>query len=126
MKMIMKTVTHVLPFALLSLPLACASSGFSKTVRSDVQSQISSIQSDLASCYSDALKRDRKAQGTVVVSFIAKSGTGKFEDVKVIRSDINDPALQECVVGKVSGLALVTPVKNQVAIEYPLAFSARD
>lgn len=122
----LKTQQPLLALALLTLAGACAGSGFGKTVRTDVQSQMASIQNDLATCYSDTLTRDRQAQGTVVVSFVAKSGSGKFEEVKVVKSDINDPGMQQCVVQKVSTLALATPVKNQVAVEYPLSFSARD
>lgn len=128
----MKTTKRMAFFALFGVSSllagagGCAGSGFGKGVRTDVQGRMASIGGDLAACYSDALTRDRQAQGTVVVSFVARMGTGKFDDVKVVRSDITDPAMQQCVVQKVGALALQTPVKNQVAVEYPLAFSAHD
>ncbi len=121
--------THTLRLAFLAVAVAmvgCAGSGFGKAVRSDVESRMSSIRDQLAACYSEALTRNRQVQGTVVVSFVARSGSGKFEDVRVVRSDIADPAMQQCVAGHVGALALQTPSKNHVAVEYPLAFSAND
>lgn len=108
------------------LASGCAGSGFDKAVRKDVESRMTTAQPKFGDCYTDALKRNRKATGTVVVSFVAKANSGKFEDVKVVRSDIGDPQLDKCVIDQISALTLEKPVKNQVLVEYPIAFSAHD
>ena len=105
---------------------SCAGSGFSTAVRSDVQARMTSVQPKFADCYAKALKRNRKVEGTVVVSFVAKANSGKFEEVRVVRSDIADPELDMCVVKEISDLKLDKPAKNQVAVEYPIAFLAND
>lgn len=105
---------------------ACAGSGFDKAVRSDVEARMSGAQPKLTACYVDALKRNRKAQGTVVVEFVAKANSGKFEDVRVVSSDLADPELDKCVAAEVASLVLEKPVKNQVAVHFPVVFSAKD
>lgn len=108
------------------LAVGCAGTGFDKAVRTDVESRMTTAQPKFSDCYTEALKRNRKATGTVVVSFVAKANSGKFDDVKVVRSDIGDPELDKCVVAQVSALVLEKPAKNQILVEYPIAFSAHD
>src|SRR5687767_3915403 len=97
-------VQTTLLFITCTTMVACAGSGFGKGLRPDVEARMNSIRTPLATCYKQALKRDRNAQGTMVVSFVAHSGTGKFADVHVLRSDIADPDMQQCVVGQVQTL----------------------
>ncbi|MDX2018663.1 MAG: AgmX/PglI C-terminal domain-containing protein [Deltaproteobacteria bacterium] len=121
-----KSILLGLVTAAFVLGSGCAGSGFDKAVRTDVESRMTTAQPKFGDCYAEALKRNRKATGTVVVSFVAKANSGKFEDVKVVRSDIGDPQLDKCVIDQISGLTLEKPVKNQVLVEYPIAFSAHD
>jgi len=105
---------------------ACSGSGFGKPTRDDVQAQMTVAQPKLATCYAAALKRNRKAEGTVLVSFVAKANTGKFEDIAIVRSDISDPDLDKCVIAELGTLALSKPTKSHLAVEYPVSFTAED
>jgi hypothetical protein len=104
----------------------CASSGFGKSTRDDVEAQMTAAQPKLVACYGEALKRNRKAEGTVTVSFVAKAKTGKFEDIKVVRSGMSDPELDKCVIAELGTLALSKPTKSHVAVEYPVSFTASE
>lgn len=105
---------------------ACSGSGFGQPTRDDVQAQMAVAQPKLATCYAAALKRNRKAEGTVLVSFVAKANTGKFEDITIVRSDLNDPDLDKCVIAALGALALGKPTKSHIGVEYPISFTAQD
>jgi hypothetical protein len=127
MKSSVRSLGGALAMASLSLSLgACSGSGFGKPTRDDVQAQMTAAQPKFAECYADALKRNRKVQGTVVVSFVAKAKTGKFEEIKIVRSDISDPDLDKCIIAQLGTLTLSSPTKSHVAVEYPVSFTAED
>lgn len=115
---------------LLALVLAtaagCASSGLGDATRQDVSARMATIQQPVATCYGEALKRNRKLKGSMMVAFSAARDTGKFSNVKVTRNDLSDPELEACVREQVGGLALAQPTKVDVAVEYPLDFNPID
>ncbi len=105
------------------LTAACSRTGMGDAVRKDVNERMQTTQSPIASCYEEALKRNRKLRGQLHLSFTAEPNTGKFTNIKVTRDDLNDAALTTCVTEKVSALALATPQKSAVAITYPFEFA---
>lgn len=112
---------------LTSLTVACGGTGTGKSVRNDVTTQMLTIESPVAKCYEDALKRSRKLSGTMVLSFRVEPKTGKFKDARVANSEVPDQELQDCVVREVLGLVLAKPQKTVVGIDsYPLRFSPLD
>ena len=118
----------LLKISILSLVMgtaaACGGAGTGKGVRTDVTKQMSTIQAPVASCYKEALTRSRKTAGTMVLSFKIEPKTGKFKDAAVASSSLGDPALEKCVVGEVSKLALTKPQSTVVGIDsYPIKFS---
>ena len=105
---------------------ACANSGMGGAVRSDISLRMASVQQPIAGCYEQALARNRKLQGRMVLSFQAAAGTGKFTGVQVIENELPDPQLVDCVIGQIGSLALAQPQKSAVAVTYPLRFTPED
>ncbi len=105
------------------LGAACVKNGLGEGVRTDVTKRMESKQSTIADCYHAALKRDRKIRGQMVLAFRAAPTTGKFEQVEIVRDDLQDTALAECVKDAVATLALEAPQKTAVSITYPLDFA---
>ena len=105
---------------------ACGGSGLGKEVRTDVSKRMNTARDPIAACYEQALQRNRKLQGRMVLEFTAAPDTGKFTNVKVVRNDLRDTELTECVVSEVGELALAKPQKTAVSVTYPLQFSPLD
>jgi hypothetical protein len=110
---------------LLSASLAaCGGAGTGKAVRADVTKQMSSIEAPAAACYKEALTRSRKIKGTIVLAFKIEPKTGKFKSASIVRSDVDDAALESCVVAEVSKLVLSKPQSTVVGIDtYPIRFA---
>lgn len=104
----------------------CANSGFGEGVRKDVGARMTAAGAPISACYEAALARNRKLKGTMQLAFVAEKGTGKFTQVRVERTDLADPELERCVVEQVGRLALETPQKANVSIQYPLEFAWLD
>jgi outer membrane murein-binding lipoprotein Lpp len=101
----------------------CAKSGMGEAVRTDVTARMESARGPITDCYAKALKLDRKLRGMIVLQFTAAAGTGKFEQISVLRDDMNDAMLQKCVIDSVALLKLATPQKSNLSITYPLDFA---
>jgi hypothetical protein len=101
----------------------CASSGLGDGPRMDVTAQMATIQQPVSTCYGQALMRNRKLRGTLVVAFDTEPGTGKFKNVKIARNELPDPELEACVREQVGALALAKPTKTKIGVEYPLTFN---
>lgn len=104
----------------------CASTGLGDGPRQDVTARMATIQQPVAGCYEAALKRNRKLKGALVVTFDTAPETGKFTNVKVVRNELPDPELEACVKEKVESLALATPPKTKLGVEYPFSFNPLD
>ena len=107
----------------LGLGLGCGKTGLGDNVRKDIAARMQTVQDPITGCYRDALQRDRKLRGQMVVSFSATAKTGQFQDVRVTRNDLRDPELDRCVIEQVSSLALAQPQKTTVSASYPLDFA---
>jgi len=77
----------------------------------------------LSKCYAQLLATTPAAAGNAVVAFRIQPNTGRFTGVKMVRSQINDPAFNKCVLGVVSDL-YVSPAPSFIidVIEYPIGF----
>lgn len=108
------------------LGASCAHTGFDDQTRADVSARVASLQAPLAGCYEQSLKRNRRLQGTMVISFITEAGSGRFMDVRVSSNELADPELATCVTAQVQTLKLAQPPKTQLAVDYPLHFAPSD
>jgi len=118
----MHRFTGFIPFVLLAT--ACGGAGTGKGVRTDVTTQMASAEGPISECYKTALTRSRRFAGDVVVSFRIEPKTGKFKEVRVAHSEINDAELQQCIIAEVGKLVLAKPQKTTVGIDtYPIRFS---
>lgn len=101
----------------------CAGAGFGQATRTDIEKQMATAEPMIQSCYASALQRDRKAAGTMVVRVKTDPETGEFRRASVASSDINDPQLDQCVLGTVTKLKLDEPTKTSVEADYPIEFT---
>lgn len=82
--------------------------------RTDTASLLETRNSQLQSCYDDALKSDAKMAGTVTVQFVVAKKTGMVENPQVDTTKSTAPAaLGQCVVKAVDGLVLNPADKNE-------------
>jgi hypothetical protein len=101
----------------------CGGSGMSAAVRDDINARMESAKPAITECYAKELKLDRKLRGMMVLQFNAAPSSGKFEGISVLRDDMNNPQLQQCVTGAVGTLQLAKPQKTKVNVTYPLDFA---
>lgn len=107
----------------LALALGCGGTGLGKETRADITARMESAQPSLETCYQTALKTNRKLQGTIVLSIVAAPKTGQFQDITVVRDELNDPEARACVIAEVGKLKLDKPQGSRVSINYPIHFS---
>jgi hypothetical protein len=103
--------------------VGCSKAGMGASVRSDVTARMESARDPIAACYASGLEKNRKLKGTIVVSFRAAPSSGAFEGIEVVRDDVGDPTVTECVLAEVAKLKLATPQKTALAITYPIDFA---
>jgi hypothetical protein len=103
---------------------ACGGAGTGKGLRTDVTTQMNTIEPTVAGCYKEALARDRTTKGTIVLAFKIEPKTGKFIKAAVVSSNVGDNELETCVVAEVTKLVLAKPQKTKVGVDtYPIRFS---
>jgi hypothetical protein len=109
----------------LAIAAGCGgSTGLGKETRADITARMESAQPSLETCYQTALKSNRKLQGLIELSIVAAPQTGQFQDVTVVRDELNDPAVRACVIAEVGKLKLEKPPASRVSINYPIRFSS--
>ena len=82
--------------------------------RTDTQQLLSSRDAQIKSCYDDALKSDRKLEGTVALRFVVEKKSGELSGATIDPSRSTAPKpLGDCVLTAVKGLRLVPPDKNE-------------
>ncbi len=78
--------------------------------RDATQELLLTSQNEIQSCYDDILKQDKSAQGLVKINFTVQKDTGTIVDPAVDADGTTaPPALGECVVNSIQGLALTPP-----------------
>ena len=110
--------------ALLSVLFAvgCASSGVSVAVKEDLKKTIAAHQDPIQLCYKQALESNASLQGDLVLKFEIDQGKKVLSKVKVDKTTLNEPALEQCVVQETSELTLSKPPEAKLAVTYPLTF----
>ncbi len=122
----MNKTTFVLGSLLLAGALLVAT-GCTVTVsqaqRSNITQRMTGAGVPLAKCYADVLTTTPAAAGNAVVAFRVQPNTGRFTGVKMVRSQINDPAFNKCVVAVVADL-YISPAPSFTidVVEYPITF----
>ncbi|MCA9676762.1 MAG: hypothetical protein KC464_17135, partial [Myxococcales bacterium] len=101
---------------------ACTHAGTGPEVHADVVARMETTRPAITACCAAALERDRKLRGLLVVRFVAAPRTGAFGQLAILRDDLGDPALAQCVVTEVGKLVLATPQRAAVSVTYPLDF----
>jgi hypothetical protein len=101
---------------------ACSRTGTGTGVRTDITARMQSAQAPIQQCYADALQRNRKLRGMMVVMFRAASGSGQFGDLTVARDEPGDLPLRQCVLGEIGKLKLATPQRTSIDVSYPINF----
>lgn len=101
----------------------CAKSGMGADVRADITTQMQSASDPIQACYAEALKRDRKLRGRIELDMTAAPSTGEFVDVRVVRDEVGDPTMRQCVIEAVGVLRLAKPQSTKLAIRYPIDFA---
>ena len=105
-----------------SLTLGCAGACMGTEVRTDITAQMQVASSPIAACYKTALQSNRKLRGYMVLSFAAEPSSGKFVDGYVMRDELNDAGVRQCVLGEVAKLKLSKPQSTKVLVNFPLHF----
>ncbi len=112
-----------LKFMLVAISLAgCGGAGMGASVRTDITTQMQAASSPISACYQSALQSNRKLRGFMVLSFAAEPSTGKFVDGYVVRDELNDATVRQCVLGEVAKLKLSKPQSTKVLVNFPLNF----
>jgi hypothetical protein len=101
----------------------CKSAGMGAAVRTDVTAQMQSAQPAITSCYASALTTNRKLRGMIMLSFTAEPDSGKFINTVIVRDELNDPRMKQCVMTEISKLKLSKPQSTKVLVSYPLRFA---
>ncbi len=94
-----------------------------QTQRDNITMKMTGAGMPLAKCYAELLTTTPAAAGNAVVAFRIQPNTGRFTGVKMVRSQINDPAFNKCVVAIVSDL-YISPAPSFTidVLEYPISF----
>ena len=91
--------------------------------RDNITQKMTGAGMPLAKCYGALLTTTPAAAGNAVVAFRIQPNSGRFTGVKMVRSQINDPAFNKCVVGVISDL-YISPAPSFIidVVEYPIGF----
>lgn len=81
--------------------------------RDATRAVIETRSTQIKSCYDEVLKQDKAASGTVVVHFTVMEETGAITGAEVTPESTAPPALGQCVVNALDGLALDPPDARQ-------------
>lgn len=88
-----------------------------------LRTAVDARQPTLDECYGATLARDATAQGTMEVSLHVTESGGTVDQVKITRSEVADPTLQECVKSALVGVQLAPAPKANLEVAYTLTFA---
>ena len=95
----------------------------SQSQRDNITQRMTGAGLPLSKCYGDVLQTTPAAAGNAVVAFRVQPNTGRFTNVKLVRSQIADPAFNKGVVAIVSDLHISpAPSFTIDVVEYPISF----
>ena len=106
--------------------LGCGGTGLGVATKRDLQMQLEVARPGITTCYVAALQRNRNLSGMLTLDVLTEPKTGRFNDVKVLTSELNDPTLEGCVVTQISQLKLADPTTTVVGAQIPFRFTPVD
>jgi hypothetical protein len=107
---------------LLLFAIGCSAGGVSQAVKQDLQRAVAAHREPLQLCYEQALKTNAALEGEMVVKFEIEPGKTALSKVKIGRTTIDEPSLEQCIVQETSELTLSKPPEAKLAVTYPLSF----
>ena len=117
-----KILQSSLVAAALLLGVGCKGAGMGVETRTDITTQMTSVQGPIQECYAAALKSNRRIKGVMSLEFIAEASTGQFKNINIRRDEVNDVAVRQCVLAEVGKLKLSKATSSNIQIAYPLRF----
>lgn len=113
---------------LAALCCSACSAGFAmrnaESYEQDTREVLTTRDTQVQSCYNDALKQDPTLSGNVVVKFDVTEETGKIDNASIVEEDTSAPvALQQCVLDALQGLELTPPDEQKGVATYTWSFS---
>jgi hypothetical protein len=99
------------------------SSTLSPRVRDGIAAQVEAQRRGLERCYQFALKANRKTRGRVTLNFTVSDETGRFGDVRLAQSEVEDPKLVRCLARRVARLSSYPRPERPVRVTYAVDFS---
>jgi hypothetical protein len=102
--------------------IGCSSGGVSQAVKKDLQHTVANAKEPLELCYKNALGTNAALEGEIVLKFEIEKGKKQVSRVKVEKTTLNEPALEQCVVQETSELTLSNPPEAKLVATYPMRF----
>jgi hypothetical protein len=100
-----------------------AISGDGSLAESEIEKVLSKYLQRFQYCYEKALLSDSSLAGHILVQWTIGSG-GATSDVKVIRSQLNNALLHQCLTSEIGKVRFPAPQGGNVIVKYPFAFSS--
>lgn len=97
--------------------------GSGALAQSEIERALSKHLQRFQYCYEKALLTDSALAGHVLVQWTIGSD-GASSDVKVLRSQLNNASLHQCLAAEISKVHFPAPQGGEVIVKYPFAFSS--
>jgi len=91
-------------------------------MRAKVEKVLDNPAAQMVLCYQKELLRDRNLRGTVEVQFTVLPNTKAITNVKVVSSNLNNPALEQCAADQVARLPFPFDPKVRLNVTWPFEF----
>jgi outer membrane biosynthesis protein TonB len=92
-------------------------------MRTKVEKVLDNPAAQMVLCYQKELLRDRNLKGQVEISFTVLPGSKAIQAVKVVSSNLNNPALEQCAADQVARLSFPFDPKVRLNVIWPFEFS---
>lgn len=87
-----------------------------------IESLVKPKLSDLNACYKEEQRRNPKASGKVMFSFVILKN-GRTAEVRLLASTLKSPVMEGCLVGKMEAWQFPVPSDGQeLRVRYPFSF----
>jgi hypothetical protein len=97
--------------------------GDGSLAESEIERALSKHLQRFQYCYEKALLSDPSLAGHILVQWTI-GGDGGVSDIKVVRSQLNNSQLQQCLSGEIAKVRFSAPQGGSVIVKYPFAFSS--
>jgi TonB family protein len=92
-------------------------------MKAKVEKVLDNPAAQMVLCYQKELLKDRNLRGTVEVQFTVLPNTKAITNVKVVSSNLNNPALEQCAADQVARLPFPFDPKVRQNVTWPFEFS---